>query len=57
MAGYVVAPNHFCLHPTQAFLNPTNDVLGARHYHETNSMGFKTQQVIADNFAQLVKDF
>lgn len=57
MAGYVVAPNDFCLHPTQAFLNPTNDVLGARHYHETNSMGFKTQQVIADNFAQLVKDF
>lgn len=57
MAGYVVAPNDFCLHPTQAFLNPTNDILGARHYHETNSMGFKTQQVIADNFAQLVKDF
>lgn len=57
MAGYVVAPNDFCLHPTQAFLNPTNDVLGARHYHETNSMGIKTQQVIADTFTSLVKDF
>ena len=57
MAGYVVAPNDFCLHPTQAFLNPTNDIRGDRHYHETNSMGIKSQKVIADTFAQLVKDF
>ena len=57
MTGYVVAPNDFCLHPTQAFLNPTNDVLGGRHYHETTSMGIKTQGVIADTFARLVKDF
>lgn len=57
MTGYVVAPNDFCLHPTQAFLNPTNDILGGRHYHETNSMGINTQKVIADTFAGLVKDF
>ncbi len=57
MAGYVVAPNDFCLHPTQAFLNPTNDIRGDRHYHETNSMGFNSQKVIADTFTELVKEF
>lgn len=57
MAGYVVPPNDFVLHPTQPYLNTTSDRFDKRHYHETNAMGPDTQKAIADNFAKMVKNF
>lgn len=57
MAGYVVPPNDFILHPTQPYLERTKDRFGDNHYHETNSMGPDTQRVIAENFAEVVEDF
>ena len=53
MSGYVVPPNDFVLHPTQPYLNKTNDKFGNGHYHETNSMGPDTQKTIADAFAEV----
>lgn len=53
MTGYVVPPNDFILNPTQPYLNGTKDKNGLNHYHETNSMGFGTQQTIADTFAEV----
>lgn len=55
MTGYVVPPNDFILNPTQPFLNGVKDKNGLNHYHETNSMGIHSQQVIADTFRELVK--
>ena len=57
MTGYVVPPNDFVLNPTQPYLNGTHDRFDENHYHETNSMGPKTQAVIADTFAGMVARF
>lgn len=54
MTGYVVPLNDFVLNKTQPYLNPTNDRLGDRHYHETNSMGPGAQRVIAQEFKKAV---
>ena len=55
MTGYVVPPNDFVLHPTQPYLNKAYDRLNHDHYHETNSMGFESQQVIADTFTKIAE--
>ena len=57
MTGYVVPPNDFILNKTQPFLNGTKDKNGLNHYHETNSMGYHSQQAIADAFADMVARF
>lgn len=57
MTGYVVPPNDFLLNKTQPFLNGTKDKNGLNHYHETNSMGYDSQKVIADAFADVVERF
>ncbi|MEI6579785.1 MAG: hypothetical protein WCN92_10040, partial [Eubacteriales bacterium] len=54
MTGYVLPPNDFILHPTQPFVESTRDRFNENHYHETNSMGLQTQQVIADEFAKIM---
>ena len=54
MTGYVVPPNDFILNPTQPFLNGVKDKNDLNHYHETNSMGYNTQQTIADAFSDVV---
>ncbi len=55
MTGYVVPPNDFVLHKTQPYLNKAYDRLNHDHYHETNSMGYESQKVIADTFAKVAK--
>ncbi len=55
MTGYVVPPNDFILNKTQPFLNGTKDKNGLNHYHETNSMGYETQRIIADTFKSVVE--
>lgn len=54
MTGYVVAPNDFILHPTQAYLSNGRDRFDRSHYHETNSLGYNAQQTIADNFRKMI---
>ena len=54
MTGYVVAPNDFILHKTQAYLSNGRDRFDRSHYHETNSLGFNSAQTIADVFAEVV---
>ena len=55
MTGYVVAPNDFTLHKTQAYLSNGRDRFDRSHYHETNSLGYNSAQTIADTFAKVVK--
>ena len=57
MTGYVVPPNDFILNKTQPFLNGTRDRFDLNHYHETNSMGYGSQKVIADTFADIKSRF
>lgn len=54
MTGYVVPPNDFVLHKTQPYLNKAYDRFDHDHYHETNSMGELSQEVLATNFAEIV---
>lgn len=54
MTGYVVAPNDFILHKTQAYLSNGYDRFDRSHYHETNSLGYLASQTIADVFADVV---
>lgn len=55
MTGYVVAPNDFVLHKTQAYLSNGRDRFDRSHYHETNSLGYLASQTIADVFEDVVK--
>jgi hypothetical protein len=57
MTGYCMEPNVFVLNATQPYLSTAEDRFGDRHYHETNSMGPRTQRVIAETFRQVVEDF
>lgn len=54
--GYVVPPNDYLLHPETPFVTQTKDRLGRSHYEETNGLGPKTAQIIADEFAFLISD-
>ncbi len=54
MTGYCVPPNDFVLNKTQPYLNTARDRFDRRHYHETNSMGIKTQQTIVDTFKDIL---
>ena len=47
MAGYAMARNDFILDDKMPFLNRATDRFGRSHYHETNSCGISTGDVIA----------
>ena len=47
MAGYALARNDFVLDPDLPFLRHAKDRFGRNHYHETNSCGVNTGDVIA----------
>ena len=47
MAGYAIARNDFVLDGRMPYLNRAQDRFGRSHYHETNSCGIKTADVIA----------
>ena len=55
MTGYMVPKNDFVLHPTQAYVNTTNDRFGRHHYHETNSLGYLTTDVMEKTFRGMMK--
>ncbi len=54
MTGYCVTPNDFILHETQAYIEQGKDVFDRRHYHETNSLGYLTNETIAENVADIM---
>ena len=55
MTGYMVAKNDFILHPTQAYLNTYHDRFDRHHYHETNSLGYLTTDVMEKVFRGMMK--
>jgi hypothetical protein len=55
MTGYCVPPNDYILHPTQAYIEQGRDIHDRRHYHETNSLGYLTNETIVENVAEMMK--
>ena len=55
MTGYCVTPNDYILHKTQPYIEQGTDVFDRRHYHETNSLGYLTNETIAENVADIMK--
>ena len=47
MAGYALAKNDFVLDKEMPYLRRGRDRFGRSHYHETNSCGIRTGEVIA----------
>ncbi len=52
--GYVLPPNDFMLNEDAPYLDKAIDRFGRRHYEETNSMGPRTAEIIAENFEILI---
>jgi len=55
MTGYIVPPNDWILHPTQPYLTSVRDKFDRNHYNETNSIGIRMAEIIAENFYTMVK--
>lgn len=55
MTGYCVTPNDFVLHKTQPYIEQGRDVFDRKHYHETNSLGYLTNETMAENVADIMK--
>jgi hypothetical protein len=55
MTGYCCVPNDYTLHKTQPYIEQGHDVHNRRHYHETNSLGYLTNETIAENVADIMK--
>lgn len=55
MAGYALARNDFVLHESKPYLSRATDRFGRSHYHETNSCGINTGDVIA-NTCRIIKN-
>ncbi len=55
MAGYALARNDFVLDGRMPFLNRATDRFGRNHYHETNSCGINTGDVIAATCKRIKK--
>ncbi len=55
MTGYCVTPNDYVLHNTQPYIEQGKDVFDRRHYHETNSLGYLTNETMAENVADIMK--
>lgn len=52
--GYILPPNDFILHEKSPYIENGRDRHDRRHYEETNSMGPKTAQVIADAVEEII---
>ncbi len=55
MTGYCVVPNDFILHKTQPYIEQGRDAFDRKHYHETNSLGYLTNQVIVEVVESIMK--
>ena len=54
--GYIVPPSDFLLNEKAPYIERTHDYKGEDHYEETNSVGPKCAQCIADAFEKAVKN-
>ena len=52
--GYVLPPNDFILHEETPYFENGHDIHGRRHYEETNSLGPKTAETIAQTVAEII---
>jgi len=55
MTGYVVPPNDWFLHGARPYVEGGKDKTGRKHYEETNSLGPKTAQTVAETFAGMME--
>ena len=55
MAGYALEKNDFVLDTRMPYLNRAHDRFGRSHYHETNSCGIHTGEVIAETCKRIQK--
>lgn len=55
MTGYCVTPNDYVLHKTQPYIEQGRDVFDRKHYHETNSLGYLTNETIVENVADIMQ--
>lgn len=53
--GYILPPNDFILNEKSPYIDNARDKHDRKHYEETNSMGPKTAQVIADTVEEIYK--
>lgn len=52
--GYVLPPNDFILHEETPYFENGHDIHGRRHYEETNSLGPKTAEIIAQTVEEII---
>ncbi len=52
--GYVLPPNDFILHDETPYFENGHDIHGRRHYEETNSLGPKTAERIAQTVKEII---
>ena len=55
MTGYVVPPNDWLLHEETPYVNRGRDKTGRNHYEETNSLGPRTAEIIAETFQGMME--
>ena len=55
MTGYVVPPNDWILNEQTPYVKGGKDKTGRNHYEETNSLGPKTAEVIAETFKGMME--
>ena len=53
--GYILPPDDFLLNKDIPYFERAVDRFGRRHYEETNSLGPRTAQTIADTFADMMQ--
>ena len=53
--GYILPPNDYLLHEKSPYIENGRDKHDRRHYEETNSMGPRTAQVIANAVEDIIK--
>ncbi|MBQ3150202.1 MAG: neutral/alkaline non-lysosomal ceramidase N-terminal domain-containing protein [Clostridia bacterium] len=55
MTGYMIPLNDFVLNEEAPYMSNGKDRFGNGHYHETNSLGINTTQVVSDVFAGIIE--
>lgn len=55
MTGYCVVPNDYILHKTQPYIEQGRDIYDRKHYHETNSLGYLTNETLVENVSDIMK--
>ncbi len=52
--GYILPPQAYMIHPTLPYFDGITDENGENHYEETNSVGIRCAQCLADAFAKVL---